>query len=69
MGLSDHFLTFCTRKTVRGSINKHKTTKIRSLKNYTKDDFLHRLKNGNLVFMLQMLKMLGLLLVIFLCQF
>ena len=47
VGLSDHFLTFCTRKTVRGSINKHKTTKIRSLKNYTKDDFLHRLKNAN----------------------
>ena len=28
-------------------VSSHKTTKIRSLKNYTKDDFLHRLKNAN----------------------
>ena len=42
IGLSDHFLTFCTRKIVRGTLNKHKTVKIRSLKNYSKEVFFNK---------------------------
>ena len=32
VGLSDHFMIYCTRKTTKGQINKHKTIKIRSMK-------------------------------------
>ena len=32
VGLSDHFLIYCTRKTLKGQINKHKPIQIRSLK-------------------------------------
>ena len=39
IGLSDHFLTFMTRKVVKGQISKHNFVKIRSLKRYNKDDF------------------------------
>jgi hypothetical protein len=47
VGLSDHFLIFCTRKTVRGQINKHKVIKIRSLKNYSAASFVSELSNLN----------------------
>ena len=47
IGLSDHFVTFCTRKVVRGTFNKHKTVKIRSLKNYSKQDFLQNLMTAD----------------------
>ena len=43
-GLSDHFITFCTRKTIRESIGKHKTVKIRVMKNYSRDAFLNKLR-------------------------
>lgn len=45
VGVSDHMLTFCTRKVSRGQINSHKTVKIRSMKNYTVDDFNDKLSN------------------------
>ena len=32
VGLSDHFLVFCTRKVTRGQINKHNTVEIRCMK-------------------------------------
>ena len=47
LGLSDHFLTFCTRKATRGVFNTHKTVKIRSLKHYSKEDFILKLKNAD----------------------
>ena len=47
MGLSDHFLTYCTRKSIRGHIGTHKTISIRSLKSYSITDFLTRLRNTN----------------------
>ena len=37
---SDHFSIFCTRKITRNKHNKHKTIKIRSMKNYDKDTYL-----------------------------
>ena len=43
-GLSDHYITFCTRKIVRGQIGKHNTIKIRSLRNYSPDGFLDKLQ-------------------------
>lgn len=43
IGLSDHFLTYCTRKISKGQINKHKYAKIRSLKKYTKEEFILKL--------------------------
>ena len=43
IGLSDHFLTYCTRKISKGQIHKHKYAKIRSLKNYTKEEFVLKL--------------------------
>ena len=43
--ISDHLLTFCSRKIIRGQIGKHKTIKIRSLKNYSVHDFLNKLRN------------------------
>ena len=42
---SDHFSIFCTRKITRNKYNKHKTIKIRSLKNYDKDVYLEKLKD------------------------
>ena len=44
LGLSDHQLIYCTRKTTRAKYNKHKYIKVRSLKNYTKDLYLEALK-------------------------
>ena len=37
LGISDHCLTYCTRKILRNTINSHNTVKIRSLKNYNKE--------------------------------
>ena len=44
-GLSDHFITYCTRKTIRGQANKHNTITIRSMKNYDEDRFIDKLQN------------------------
>ena len=35
--ISDHDLVYCTRKIVKGQVNRHHTVKIRSLKNYSKE--------------------------------
>ena len=43
IGLSDQFLTYCIRKISKGQINKNKYAKIRSLKNYTKEEFVLKL--------------------------
>ena len=45
MGLSDHYITYCSRKGIRGHIGNHKTIKIRSLKNYSNLNFLTKLRN------------------------
>ncbi len=47
IGISDHFLTYCTRKHKKVSIGRHKTIKIRSLRNYNKDIFENILHNTN----------------------
>ena len=46
-GISDHFITFCTRKTFKDTVGKHTRIKIRSMKNYTKDIFVKNLKTKN----------------------
>ena len=43
-GLSDHFITFCTRKIIRGQIGKHNNVKLRSLRNYSVEEFRIRLQ-------------------------
>ncbi len=35
IGISDHYLTFVSRKVVRGTFNAHNTIKIRSMRNYS----------------------------------
>ena len=45
IGLSDHLITFCSRKIIRGLVGKHKTIKIRSLKNYSAISLLNHLRN------------------------
>ena len=47
IGLSNHFLTYMTRKVVKGQIGKHKFVKVRSLKCCNKEDFSLRLSNMN----------------------
>ena len=47
VGLSDHFLIYCTRKTLNGQINKQKPIKIRSLKKYNASLYISRLSNVN----------------------
>ena len=42
-GLSDHFITYCSRKVVKGQINKHKTIKIRSMKNFILESYKDKL--------------------------
>ena len=44
IGVSDHFLTYCTRKITKVLYHKHNNVKIRSLKNYNKETFEQRLK-------------------------
>ena len=48
LGLSDHQLIYCTRKTTHVKYSQHKYIKIRSLKNYTVDLFCELLRNINL---------------------
>ena len=43
-GISDHFITYCTRKKFKHFVGKHTTVKIRSMKNYTEDRFVENLK-------------------------
>ena len=47
IGLSDHFLTYCTRKVQRGSFNTHNSVRIRSMKNYSSENFLMELNKIN----------------------
>ena len=48
LGLSDHYLTFCTRKSTKCTFNKHNNVKIRSTKEYDKDSFINMLINAKL---------------------
>ena len=43
VGISDHMLTYCTRKVTRAYVNKHKTIQIRSSKKYSQEQFIHNL--------------------------
>ena len=45
---SDHFTIYCSRKITRLRHNKHKTIKIRSMKNYNKKAYLEELKTINI---------------------
>ena len=47
LGLSDHQLIYCTRKTTRIKIHEHTFIKIRIFKNYTKQVFLDKLSQIN----------------------
>lgn len=47
IGLSDHFLIYYTRKISKIQIKEHKYAKIRSIKNYTKENFIFRLTNAD----------------------
>ena len=54
MGMSDHLLTYCTRKVTRAYVNKHKTIRIRSSKKYSQEQFIHNLmKQTGLMFLIQ----------------
>ena len=44
-GVSDHFLTYCTKKNTKQVFNKHKTIKIRSMKKFTTEKFQSMLSN------------------------
>ncbi len=46
-GISDHFMTYCTRKHQRQRIGKHKTAKVISLRNYRKETYESILRNIN----------------------
>ena len=43
----DHYIICCTRKNIRTKSNSHKGIQSRSLKNYSKEDFVEMLKNVN----------------------
>ena len=47
IGLSDHMLTYCTRKITRKKHFEHKYIQIRSLKNYTQENYIQALKETN----------------------
>ena len=47
IGLSDHFLTFCTRKTVKQKYDSYNTVTIRSMKNYTASSYQEYLAYTN----------------------
>jgi hypothetical protein len=47
IGVSDLFLTFCTRKSVKIPSKKHNIVKIRSLMNYSKEIFVYKLTSTN----------------------
>ena len=40
VGVSDHFLTFCTRRNVKGQFSHHNYVTIRSVKNYNVEKFI-----------------------------
>ena len=46
VGLSDHQMTYCTRKITRLKQNTHRFVKTRSFKNYSKDSYLQELENA-----------------------
>lgn len=43
IGLSDHLITFCTRKSQKESVNKQNIVRIRSTKKYSKEVFIEKL--------------------------
>ncbi len=45
VGISDHYMTYVSRKVVKGQIGGHKTVKIRSLKNYSSEKFVECLNS------------------------
>ena len=45
IGISDHSLTYCTRKATKDVINKHRTVKLRCMKSYNKEIFQENLIN------------------------
>ena len=45
MGISDHYITYCTRKTQKPYVGTHRIIKIRSLRNYDREDYINRLHN------------------------
>ena len=47
LGVSDHLLTYCTRKIKKILYNKHNNVTISSLKKYSKEDFKPRLNETN----------------------
>ena len=46
-GVSDHSIIYCTRNNINTKSNSHKGIQIRSLKKYSKEDFVEMLKNVN----------------------
>ena len=46
-GLSDHQITYCTRKIIKEKFNEHKDITIRSLKNYSEEAFVNALREVN----------------------
>ena len=44
-GLSDHYITYCTKKNIKNVVNSHKGIKIRSLKKYSKECFVEMLQD------------------------
>ena len=44
IGISDHFLTYCTRHSPKTKFNKHNTIRSRSMKNYSTETFNEKLK-------------------------
>jgi len=61
VGLSDHFMTFCTRKISKQTFNKHYFSKVRCIKNIQVRYSLisYKMLIGVNVFMLKMLTMHG----------
>ncbi len=46
-GISDHLITYCTRKVNRPPVNKHNTLQMRCCKHYNKDQFIQNLDDIN----------------------
>ena len=44
-GISDHFVTYCTRKVIRGQVGIHNKIKLRSMKHYNKETFIEKLNS------------------------
>ena len=47
IGISDHFLTYCTRHSPKAKFNKHNTMRSRSMKNYSTEIFNEKLSEIN----------------------